>query len=235
MSASNRKYKSFPKSRDSPSRQQSRFVQRQTSSLNSSNYRISSSMSNSDFYIQGGKQASFGQAPEQNQAAMTDDREHLIHRGYRWRGNGKKKRSTAFSSISGTTSISGITRWQRRETETVKINRRSKGRQVRRIQRPSSRKIFPRKLWLTISICSMSQSIINDLERAIEYIVPPAITNVMTHNRVIMKERMWNKFGPNSQKDAEKTRRKLEGLHGDNRGWDIYLTALDTLVKVLSS
>jgi hypothetical protein len=55
----------------------------------------------------------------------------------------------------------------------------------------------------------------------------------MIHYRV-MKERLCNKFGPNSQKDAEETRRKLEGLHGDHRGWDIYLAALDTLVKVLS-
>ena len=72
-----------------------------------------------------------------------------------------------------------------------------------------------------------------DLERAIENITP-ATTNVMTHYRV-MKERLCNKFGPNSQKDAQKTRRKLEGLHGDHRGWDIYLAALDTLVEVLST
>jgi hypothetical protein len=78
----------------------------------------------------------------------------------------------------------------------------------------------------------LSQSIITDLERAIENITP-ATTNVMTHYRV-MKERLCNKFGPNSQKDAEETRRKLEGLHGDHRGWDIYLAALDTTVEVLS-
>jgi hypothetical protein len=55
----------------------------------------------------------------------------------------------------------------------------------------------------------------------------------MTHYRV-MKERLCNKFGPNLQKDAEETRRKMEGLHGDHRGWDIYLAAMDTLVQVLS-
>ena len=57
----------------------------------------------------------------------------------------------------------------------------------------------------------------------------------MTHYRV-MKIRLCNKFGPNSQKkDAEETRRKkLEGLYGDHRGWDIYLAALDTLVEELS-
>ena len=78
----------------------------------------------------------------------------------------------------------------------------------------------------------LSQSIITDLERAIENIIPPT-TNVITHYR-IMKERLLNKFGPNSQKDAEETRRKLESLHGDHRGWDIYLATLDALVEVLT-
>jgi hypothetical protein len=49
-----------------------------------------------------------------------------------------------------------------------------------------------------------------------------------------MKDRLLNKFGHNSQKDAEETRRKIEGLHGDRRGWDIYLAALDSLVEVLT-
>ena len=62
----------------------------------------------------------------------------------------------------------------------------------------------------------LSQSIITDLERVIENIFPPA-TNVMIHCRV-MKERLLNKFGPNSQKDAEETGRKLESLYGDHRG-----------------
>ena len=55
----------------------------------------------------------------------------------------------------------------------------------------------------------------------------------MTHYR-IMKERLLSKYGPNSQKDAEETRKKLEGLHGDHRGWDVYLAAHDSLVEVLS-
>ena len=71
-----------------------------------------------------------------------------------------------------------------------------------------------------------------DLERAIEKIIPPT-TNVMIHYRV-MKERLLNKFGPNSQKDAEEARRKLESLHGDHRGWDIYLATLDALIEVLT-
>jgi hypothetical protein len=49
-----------------------------------------------------------------------------------------------------------------------------------------------------------------------------------------MKERLLNKFGPNSQKDAEETRRKLDNLHGDHRGWDVYLAALDSLIEVLT-
>ena len=78
----------------------------------------------------------------------------------------------------------------------------------------------------------LSQSIITDLERTIENIIPPT-TNVMIQYRV-MKDRLLNKFGPNSQKDAEETRRKIESLHGDHRGWDIYLAALDSLVEVLT-
>ena len=56
----------------------------------------------------------------------------------------------------------------------------------------------------------LSQSIITDLDRTIENIISPT-TNVMNQYRV-MKERLLNKFGPNSQKDAEETRRKIESL-----------------------
>jgi hypothetical protein len=55
----------------------------------------------------------------------------------------------------------------------------------------------------------------------------------MTQYRV-MKERLLNKFGPNSQKDAEETRRKIESHHGDQSGWDIYLAALGSVVEVLT-
>ena len=78
----------------------------------------------------------------------------------------------------------------------------------------------------------LSQSIITVLERTIENITPPT-NNAMIQYRV-MKDCLLNKFGPNSQKDAEETRRKIEGLHGDHRGWDIYLAALDSLVEVLT-
>jgi len=47
----------------------------------------------------------------------------------------------------------------------------------------------------------------------------------------IMKDRLLNKFRPNSQKDATETWHKIESLHGDHRGWDIYLAALDALVE----
>jgi hypothetical protein len=49
-----------------------------------------------------------------------------------------------------------------------------------------------------------------------------------------MKERLLNKFGPNSAKDAEETWRKLQSLHGNHRGWDVYLATLDSLVEVLT-
>ena len=76
----------------------------------------------------------------------------------------------------------------------------------------SSQKIFPRGIAAHYQF--LSQSIITDLERAIENIIPPT-TNVMIHYR-IMKERLLNKFRPNSQKDAEEIRRKLNSLHGDH-------------------
>ena len=75
-------------------------------------------------------------------------------------------------------------------------------------------------------------SIVTDLERTIKNIISPT-TDVKIKYRV-MKERLLNKFGPNSAKDAEETRRKLESLHGDHRGWDVYLVALDSLVEVLT-
>ena len=69
----------------------------------------------------------------------------------------------------------------------------------------------------------LPESIITDLERSVQNIV-------MMHYRV-MKERLLSKHGPNSQKDAEETRKKLDG---DHRGWDVYLAAHDSLVEVLS-
>ena len=40
--------------------------------------------------------------------------------------------------------------------------------------------------------------------------------------RKIIRERLQDKLGPNSQKDAEELRRKLTNLQGDARGWEIY-------------
>ena len=78
----------------------------------------------------------------------------------------------------------------------------------------------------------LPESITTDLERAVQNIMPPT-SNVMTHYRV-MKERLLSKHGQNSQKDAEETRKKVEGLHGDHRRWDVYLSAHDSLIEVLS-
>jgi hypothetical protein len=36
------------------------------------------------------------------------------------------------------------------------------------------------------------------------------------------------------KKRMEETRKKLEGLHGDHRGWDLFIAAHDFLVEVLS-
>jgi hypothetical protein len=91
-------------------------------------------------------------------------------------------------------------------------------------------KDFPKRMAAHYNF--LTESIITDLERAIQIIIP-LTSNVMTHYRV-MKERLLSKHGPNFQKDAKETRKKLEGLHGDHRGWDVFLTAHDSLVEVLS-
>ena len=49
-----------------------------------------------------------------------------------------------------------------------------------------------------------------------------------------MRKRLEDFWGPNSQKDAEEMRRLLNDLHGDDRGWDVFLAALDDIVDVLS-
>ena len=118
------------------------------------------------------------------------------------------------------------------DKEKDKKNRNSLTKQERRKRtyRDNFDKDFPKGI--SAHYAFLSRSIITDLERTIENIIPPT-TNVMTQYRV-MKERLLNKFGPNSQKDAEETRRKIESLHGDHRGWNIYLAALDSLVEVLT-
>jgi hypothetical protein len=75
-------------------------------------------------------------------------------------------------------------------------------------------------------------SIVMDLERTIQNLIPPT-TDVRVKYRA-MKERLLNKFGPNSAMDAEETWRKRQTLHGDHRGWDVYHAALDSLVEVLT-
>jgi len=78
----------------------------------------------------------------------------------------------------------------------------------------------------------LQDSIVTDLERTIQNLIPPT-TDVRVKYRA-MKERLLTKYGPNSAKDAEETWRMLQGLHGDHRGWDVYLAALDSLVEVLT-
>ena len=75
----------------------------------------------------------------------------------------------------------------------------------------------------------VSETIRKDLSNAV-----PPITNNETKYRKI-RERLQDKWGPNSQKDAEELRRKLTNLQGDARGWDIYLIAHhDDIIQVLA-
>ena len=64
-------------------------------------------------------------------------------------------------------------------------------------------KTFPKDI--AAHFAFLQGSIVTDLERTIQNIAPPT-TNVMAHFRV-MKERLLNKFGPNSQKNAEEQKR----------------------------
>ena len=85
---------------------------------------------------------------------------------------------------------------------------------------------------IAIIYALVSETIRKDLSRAVENAVP-AITNNEAKYRKI-RERLQDKWGPNSQKDAEELRRKLTNLQGDARGWDIYLIALDDITQVLA-
>ena len=89
---------------------------------------------------------------------------------------------------------------------------------------------YPKAIAIIYSL--VSETIRKDLSRAVENAVPP-ITNNETKYRKI-RERLQDKWGPNSQKDAEELRRKLTNLQGDARGWDIYLIALDDIIQVLA-
>ena len=80
---------------------------------------------------------------------------------------------------------------------------------------------YPKAIAIIYSL--VSETIRKDLSRAVENAVPP-ITNNETKD----------KWGPNSQKDAEELRCKLTNLQGDARGWDIYLIALDDITQVLA-
>ena len=79
----------------------------------------------------------------------------------------------------------------------------------------------------------VSETIRKDLSRTVENAVPTITNNKEAKYRKI-RERLRDKWGPNSQKDAEELRRKLTNLQGDARGWDIYLIALDDIIQVLA-
>ena len=86
---------------------------------------------------------------------------------------------------------------------------------------------FPKAIAIIYS--PVFETVRKDLSRAVENAVPP-ITNNETKYRKI-RERLQDKWGPNSQKDAKELRRKLTNLQGDARGWDIYLIALDDITQ----
>ena len=71
-----------------------------------------------------------------------------------------------------------------------------------------------------------------DLDRAIEEIDPPT-TNVAIHYRVL-KTHLANKWGPNSVKDSNEATSKLALLRVDERGADVYLAAVFSIIDLLT-
>jgi hypothetical protein len=71
-----------------------------------------------------------------------------------------------------------------------------------------------------------------DLDRAIEEIDPPT-TNVAIHYRVL-KTHLANKWGPNSVKDSNEATSKLSLLRVDERGADVYLAAVFSIIDLLT-
>jgi hypothetical protein len=71
-----------------------------------------------------------------------------------------------------------------------------------------------------------------DLDRAIEGIDPPT-TNVAIHYRVL-KTHLANKWGPNSVKDSNEATSKLALLRVDERGADVYLAAVFSIIDLLT-
>ncbi len=71
-----------------------------------------------------------------------------------------------------------------------------------------------------------------DLDRASEEIDPPT-TNVAIHYRVL-KTHLANKWGPNSVKDSNEATSKLALLRVDERGADVYLAAVFSIIDLLT-
>jgi hypothetical protein len=71
-----------------------------------------------------------------------------------------------------------------------------------------------------------------DLDREIEEIDPPTI-NVAIHYRVL-KTHLANKWGPNSAKDSNEATSKLALLRVDERGADVYLAAVFSIIDLLT-
>ena len=69
---------------------------------------------------------------------------------------------------------------------------------------------------IAIIYALVSETIRKDLSRAVENTVPPITNNEAKYRKI--RERLQDKWGPNSQKDAEELRRKLANLQGDARG-----------------
>jgi hypothetical protein len=227
ISSSYRNNRSYPSNRDSSSSRQSRGVPRSAFSNNNSNFKSSSSSSSDFIYKEANKhhwaklQSKIRQRLMAEHISYIDDDEEMARR--------RVPPPPATFLAPPAFLETAADKEERQRQQKLMDEARKKREDKYEEYRDSFAKDFPKGIAAHYQF--LSQSIVTDLERAIENIIPPT-TNVMTHYRV-MKERLLNKFGPNSQKDAEETRCKIEGLHGDHRGWDIYLAALDSLVEVL--
>ena len=220
-SAFYRNYKPYANSRDSSSSRQSRYASTSASSPNSSNFKNSSG--DSFIYNESNKHHYWAKLQskikqrlmaEKNISYIEDEEEMA-------------RRSIPPPPAAFLTPPAFLETPQNKEERQRQQKLMDEARKKREDKFEEYRDLFAKDFPKGISAhyAFLSQFIITDLERAVLNITPPT-TNVMIHYRV-MKDRLLNKFGPNSQKDAEETRRKIESLHGD-------LAALDALVEVLT-
>jgi hypothetical protein len=207
ISASYRTNNAYSNGRSSPIHRHSRFSSQRNSTSAISNHGPSSLNSN-DFIYKGANkhhwaklQSKIKQRLMAENISYIDDEEKVARRSMP---------PPPAINISCTTSIPRVTPRQRRETETTETHRRvqeEEGGQVRRISRPL-------RQGLPEGHCSallLPSGIHHHRPRAFHPEHHSPTSNVMMHYRV-MKERLLSKHGPNSQKDAEETRKKLEGL-----------------------